>query len=161
MTLTQAMLVALVTVGLGATAAAAPGKDLSPFFDAVRALVEKHYPKAAVTAKAARLTFEFNTRKYMVHEPLKTGEWQDAHEELGPQKGGVVGEIDVVPGRYEGAAVVPQGVDKRYFVLWFAAPSSEKLGVHLLVHLKYPPNAPKEFLKDFTELVEKFESLAR
>ena len=104
----QALAVSILAGGLCGPAAAAPGEDFTPLFDAVRALIEKHYPKAVATAKDTALHFEFNTRKYMIHEPLMTGEWQDAHEETGPQKGGVFGDIAVVRGPYEGQAVVPQ-----------------------------------------------------
>ncbi|SRR5258706_8786155 len=157
----QALAMSILAGGLSAPAAASPADDFTPFFDAVRALTEKHYPKAIVTAKDSELHFEFNTRKFMIHEPLMTGEWQDAHEETGPQKGGVFGDVAVVRGEYEGQAVVPQEIDKRYFVLWLAAPYSKKLNRHLVVQIKYPRNAPKDFTKEFASLVDKFETLVR
>jgi len=52
----------------------------------------------------------------MVHEQLRTGEWQDAHETIGPQRGGVVGTMDWRSGKYLGAAAVPQAFDERYFI---------------------------------------------
>src|SRR5262245_35443640 len=52
----------------------APKADLKPFLEEVRKLVEKHYPKAKVTLKDRTIHFEFNTRKYMIHEALMTGE---------------------------------------------------------------------------------------
>ena len=66
----------------------APKPDLKPLLKEVRKVVEKHYPKATVTLKDQTIHFEFNTRKFMIHEPTLTGEWQDAREEMGPQKGG-------------------------------------------------------------------------
>jgi hypothetical protein len=95
----------------------------------------------------------------MIHEATKTGEWQDAAEQVGPQKGGICGDAVVEPGRFEGAALVPQAFDKRYFIEWMAAPYSEKLNRHLLVHLKVPKDAPQEFVKEFAELVATFEKL--
>src|SRR5262245_39789092 len=158
--ITMLVLSVLMTVP-SAPSAAVPREDFKPVFDAVRALVEKHYPKAVVTAKDSELHFEFNTRKFMIHEALMTGEWQDAREEIGPQKGGVFGDIAVVSGPYEGQALLPQDFDKRYFVVWAAAPYSKKLDRHLLVHLKYSRNAPNDFRKEFAALVEKFETLVR
>src|SRR5262245_55446038 len=72
-----------------------PKPDLKPFAEEVRKLVEKHYPKGKVTLKDQTIHFEFNIRKFMIHEPLLTGEWQDAHEELGPQKGGIHADIEL------------------------------------------------------------------
>jgi hypothetical protein len=140
-------------------ASASPGQDYGSFFGAVRKLVEKHYPKAEFNATGSELHFAFNTRKYMIHEARKDGEWQDATEEVGPQKGGICGDAVVESGRFEGAAIVPQTFDKRYFIVWMAAPYSEKLNRHLLVHLKIPADAPKAFVNDFAGLVATFEKL--
>jgi hypothetical protein len=145
---------------------AGPGAEreddrLKPFFDSVKRLVEKHYPKAQVTSAEAEIRFTFDTRRFMIHTANRVGEWQDAAEEIGPRKLGVWGEATVEAGRYEGQAVVPQEFDKHYFTLWLAAPYAEKLDRHLLVHLKYPRTAPKEFLKEFSDLVATFETLGR
>jgi len=139
------------------TADDAPGTDLKPFLQEVRKLVEKHYPKGEVTLKDQTIHLEFNTRKFMIHEPLLTGEWQDAGEEVGPQKGGIYGDIRLVVGEYGGMATVPQSFDKRYFTLLLMAPYSKKLDHHLQIHLKYPRDVPKEFLKEFELLVKGFE----
>ena len=72
----------------------------------------------------------------IVHEPLKTGEWQDARETIGPQRGGVVGNMELRTGKYLGAAAVPQAFDKRYFTLQVMAPDF--------------------FLSEFTDLVTRF-----
>jgi hypothetical protein len=155
-TLPAVLLMSLVA-GLPSPAAETPKGDFKPFFDAVKKLVERHYPKADVTVEDAGIRFTFNARKFMIHEARKDGEWQDATEEVGPQKGGICGEIEVEPGAYDGQAFLPQDVDKHYYTEWLAAPYSKRLDRHLLVHLKHPSNAPKDFLKDFTELVEGFE----
>jgi hypothetical protein len=134
-----------------------PKPDLNPLFEEVRALVVKYYPKADVNRKDQTIHLEFNTRKFMIHEPLLTGEWQDAHEETGPQKGGIYGDIELRAGQYGGMAIAPQSFDKRYFTLALTAPYSKKLDHHLYVHLKYPRDVSKEFLKEFERLVDGFE----
>ncbi len=150
--------VGLFFVGSGrASAEDAPAPDLKPLSEAVRKVVEKHYPKCKVALKDQAISFEFNTRKFMVHEPLLTGEWQDAFEEVGPQKGGVMGGIVLRSGQYGGQAAVPQAFDKRYFVTLVLAPYSKKLDAHLYAHIKYPPGAPKEFVKELHELLDSFE----
>jgi hypothetical protein len=135
----------------------APKPDIKPLLEEVRKLVEKHYPKAKVTQKGQTIHFEFNTRKFMIHEPLLTGEWQDAHEEAGPQQNGIYGDIELRAGEYVGMAKTPQSFDKRYFTLLLMAPYSKKLDHHLYVHLKYPRDAPRDFLKEFERLVDGFE----
>jgi hypothetical protein len=131
--------------------------DLKKLHTAVKKLVTKHYPKAEVTLEGGKIHFEHKARKFMVHEPTLLGEWQDAFEELGPNKGGIVGDIEYQPGPYMGMAAVPQTFDKRYYMLLLTAPSSKGLVAHLWVHLKYPRNAPAEFVKDFETLVGEFE----
>lgn len=152
----------VAVVGLLAVPGIAPADDaskpdLKPLKREVQKLVEKYYPKAKVTLKDDTIWFEFNTRKFMIHEPLLTGEWQDAFEEIGPQKGGIVGSIELRAGEYGGMAAVPQSFDKHYFVVLLTAPHSKKLNHHLLVHLKYPRDASKEFLKEFNHLVDGFD----
>jgi hypothetical protein len=140
-----------------ASADDAPKPDLRPLSEEVRKLVEKHYPNAKVTLKDDLIHFEFNARKFMIHEPLLTGEWQDAHEEPGPQKGGIYGDIELHTGPCGGMAAVPQAFDKRYFTNLLLAPYAKKLDHHLLIHLKYPRNVPKEFLEEFRSLMDEFQ----
>ena len=131
--------------------------DLGPFLAEVRRLVERHYPKATVRRDGSVIHFEFNTRKFLIHEPLLTGEWQDAHEEVGPQKGGIYADLSLNPGKYQGMADVPQSFDKRYFTLRVMAPYSGRLDRHLSVHLKYPRDVPPGFLPEFQRLVNEFD----
>jgi hypothetical protein len=132
--------------------------DLKPLLGEVRKLVERYYPKAKVTLKDQTIHFEFNTRKFMIHEPLLTGEWQDAVETVGPQKGGIWGEIELCPGRYEGMLALPQTFDKRYFTQKLTFSYSEKLHHYLHIQLEYPRNTPKEFIEEFEALTNKFDS---
>jgi hypothetical protein len=135
-----------------------PKPDLQPFVQDVRELVEKHYPRANVTLKDQTIHFEFNTRKFMIHEPTRVGDkWQDAREELGPDPSGIHCDMELRQGPYRGAAVARQSFDKRYFTLLLLAPYSKKLDHHLYVQLKYPRDVHKEFLKEFERLVDGFE----
>src|SRR5687767_11878419 len=86
-----------------------PAADLAALRSVVGALVHKYYPGATVTRADQSLHFEFDTRIFMVHELSRRGErWQDAHEERGPQPGGIHGQLDLRQGRSDGAALVPQ-----------------------------------------------------
>src|SRR5207244_7309739 len=104
--------------------------------------------------------FEFNTRKFWIHDPHLNGEWQDAHEEIGPRKGGIVGLLEWRDGPYGGMAAVPQTFDKRYFNMLMTAPQSKKLDKHLMVFLKYPRDVPKGFLEEFEKVNNGFGEFA-
>src|SRR5262249_56752845 len=111
----------------GVDAARASDEDhrLEKLYSMTTTLVLKHYPDAKTELRQHTIHFEAGTRRFMVHEQLKTGEWQDAHETIGPQRGGVVGDMELRSGKYLGAAVVPQAFDKRYFTLLVMAPYSD------------------------------------
>jgi len=136
-------------------------RPLERLYAQTRALVLKYYPDAKTEVTKHTIHFEARTRRFMVHEPLKTGEWQDARETIGPQRGGVVGNMELRTGKYLGAAAVPQAFDKRYFTLQVMAPYSEARDVHLYTHLLYPADASKVFLSEFTDLVTRFAEYLR
>lgn len=144
--------------------AAAPSDfDIQDLYRDVRALARRHYPEATAHRLGAKIHFEQDTRIFIVHEPLLTGEWQDPWEERGPRKGGVLCDIEYRTGRYGGQAVVPQDLDKRYFRLLLRAPYSERLDAHLYVHLKLPGiGAPPEgFVEAFEAMLQRFEAYGR
>jgi hypothetical protein len=130
---------------------------LKRFYSELRTLFRKHYPKATSHLLKDQIHFEHDTRVFLVHEPLKTGDWQDPRETRGPKPGGILCDITLQKGQYQGAAVVPQTFDKRYFKVLLMAPYSPKRDVHLYVHLSYPGNVSSDFLKEFAELVNDFQ----
>ena len=130
---------------------------LKRFYSELRTLFQRHYPKATSHLLKDKIHFEHDTRVFIVHEPYKTGEWQDPWEERGPKPGGIHCDITLEKGAWQGAAVVPQTFDKRYFAVLLLAPYSPKRDEHLTVHLAYPQDVSPEFLKQFTELIDSFE----
>ncbi|HYS53472.1 MAG TPA: hypothetical protein VER58_06900 [Thermoanaerobaculia bacterium] len=130
--------------------------NLERLLTAVQKLVNSYYPKAQVTLDGQVIHFESNTRKFMIHEPLLTGEWQDAREETGPQKSGIYGDVELRSGVYAGQAGVPQTFDKRYFTLLVMAPYDPVHDQHLYVRVKYPYDISHRFLEDFRRLVNQF-----
>lgn len=131
---------------------------LKNIYREIRTLVKRYYPEATTYFLKNKIQFEFNTRPYIIHVPLKTGEWQDPWEERGPKKDGILGNIEIRKGQYTGAAVVPQTFDRRYYSIMLMAPYSQKYDCHLYVHL-YIPNLGRklEFIKEFTEQINGFE----
>lgn len=131
--------------------------DLKQLYEEVRQIVRRHYPQATMHRLGSKIHFEHDTRIFIVHEPLKTGEWQDPWEVRGPKKDGIYGEIEVRQGRWRGAAVVPQTFDKRYFKDMLMAPYSDGLDAHIEVHIKYPSKVPDGFLNELTGVLNRFE----
>jgi hypothetical protein len=154
------LVMASLLVGTGrARTEDAPKPDLKPLLTEVRTLVEKYYPKAKVTLNDQTIHFEFNTRKFWIHELNRTGDrWQDAVEESGPQPGGIYGDIALRQGKYSGPLVLPVTFDERYYKLYYAMPYSRKLDRCLDIHLKYPQGVSEAFLKDFKRLTDQFET---
>jgi len=142
--------------GVGRARASDEDRVLERLYAMIAALVLKYYPDAKTDLTKRTIRFEAHVRRFMIHEQLKTGEWQDAHEMIGPQRGGVVGNIELRDGRYLGAAAAPQTFDKRYFLLLVMAPYSEARNVHLYTHLLYPADASRIFLSEFSDLVTHF-----
>ena len=134
----------------------AENPELKRFYGELRMIFRRHYPKATSHLLNEKMHFEHDTRIFIVHEPLKTGEWQDPWETRGPKPGGILCDITLQEGRYQGAAVVPQTFDKRYFKVLLMAPYSAKHNCHLIVHLSYPGNVSGDFLKEFTDLVNDY-----
>lgn len=132
---------------------------LRKIYSEVQGLVRRHYPEATSHLLGKKIHFESNTRVYVIHVALKTGEWQDPWEERGPRKGGILGRIELRDGKYGGAAMVPQTFDRRYYEVMLMAPYSEKHDCHLYAHLYVPRLERKnEFIKKFSELVNNFEN---
>jgi hypothetical protein len=131
---------------------------LKRLYSELRTLFQQHYPKATSHLLKDKIHFEHDTRAFIVHEPTKTGEWQDPWETRGPKRGGILCDIELRKGKYEGAAMVPQTFDKRYFKALLMAPYSSRREVHLYIHLSYPADAKADFLKQFTDVVNDFGS---
>ena len=131
-------------------------RPLAQIYSDLEKLFARTYPAATPCRLEDSFHFEYDTRVFLVHEQLKTGEWQDAFEVRGPKPGGILCDITLQKGPYPGAAVVPQAFDKRYFTLLVMAPESPERDAHLYVRLLYPPNVSADFLRDFTKLVDGF-----
>ncbi|MGB5850115.1 MAG: hypothetical protein WBH40_16625 [Ignavibacteriaceae bacterium] len=132
---------------------------LEQIYLSVQRIVISHYPTATSHLLKNKIQFEFNTRLFIIHVPLKTGEWQDPWEERGPRKGGILGTIELRDGEYTGAAMVPQTFDRLYYSIILLAPYSRKHDCYLYVHLYVPQHESKpEFNKELIELVNAFES---
>jgi hypothetical protein len=119
----------------------------------LRRVLETYYREAFARVDGDVLVIEHKTRAFLIHHPLKTGEWQEARETRGPDRGGILARIELRSGRYDGAAVLPQTFDDRYFKTLVMAEAAPDGSSYLYVHLSYPDDANPAFLAEFQDLV--------
>ena len=133
-----------------------PLPRLETFGAALEKLVAQEYPgaKAAVTQDSIDIAHQ--TRKFMIHLPLMTGEWQEAVAVEGPDRHGIMLHIEIHASPYDGQAVAPQVFNRRYFQSLLLAPEDKQCGCYLHATLNYPDDAKPEFIRDYTALVNGF-----
>ena len=133
--------------------ATAPDPILSDLLIRLRPVLQRYYPDAQPRLRGDLLEFEHDTRVFFIHTRLKTGEWQEARETRGPNSGGILGTIELRQGLYNGAALLPQTFDSRYFQTLVMAEAPEDKSRYLYVHLSYPDTVKSGFLAEFREVV--------
>lgn len=132
----------------------------------LRVLLERYHPGIRLEVGAAGLSFEHDTRTFQVPEYVKAGEPRRVFDVKGPspceagRKGhGILGSVQVVPGKYAGQrAVVPgvffqSGHEEHFDTLWGVVPSPQE-AAYLDVNLTYPACTDPAFLKEFREIVQ-------
>ncbi len=127
-----------------------------PIFDRLEQLIKQYYPQAKFERKQGLFIAKFDTRTFMIHHALKTGEWQEACAQEGPNRKGIRCSIKANPGPWMGAAVLPQIFDNKYFSSLMIAPYNKKFNLHLAAHLDYTDSTSKEFVKTYQDTVNDF-----
>ncbi len=158
-----AFIVILLSIGVGlpATCDTEP-RAVEDTYTQVQALIFKNYPKATFERKNGLFTARFNTRQFMIHHQLKTGEWQDARPQEGPDMNGIFCTIESSPGPFMGAAAVsaaPESAaafDEHYFTSLMMVPFCKRLSRHLISHLDYPYGVSTKFLEEYRKTIAKF-----
>ena len=160
--------VALTVFCLGTNVYGEEVPSLTEFGEKVKELVLQYYPKAEVSVTGKEIAFEYGARDFMIHDMNKMGMWEEeAYETKGPERklfagknkkeSGIVGYIEIMPGKHLYATTRPQTLDRLYFKTLMLAPESEKKDCFLMVDLDYPDTVNEEFLKKFTKLANEFE----
>ncbi|HEY7311048.1 MAG TPA: hypothetical protein VH643_16915 [Gemmataceae bacterium] len=152
--------------GVGAARMDAPDNDGNQFdqkllLKKVGEVVKKHYPKAKVELKDGVIRFDYKTRIFKIHTANLDGVWQDAHDERGPQPGGVCGWIQLLKGEYVGMAVLPQEFDVHYYKSYRMGHYERKLDCTVDAGLSYPPREGNEFVEEFEKVIDQFEKYVR
>jgi len=148
--------VAIIFLALATPSHCAKTTPEDKLMEDVQALLLEFYPKAKCTKKDDTLECRFNTRTFMIHHAYKTGEWQEAVPQEGPNRGGILCTISHARGPWMGAAMVPQTFEYRYFSTLLMAPYNKSIDTHLTANLSYPDNVQKQFLTRYNKLIASF-----
>jgi len=136
--------------------------DLRDFGAALYERVKQDYPDAKAEITSSKFDIEYKTRKFMIHLPLMTGEWQEAVEMTGPDRHGVMIHIELHELPYDGQAVAPQSFDRHYFTSYLLVPESKQYYSYLHATISYPEADTKpEFIAAYRELVNGFEKFLK
>ncbi|MCS7470292.1 hypothetical protein NZK35_26895 [Stieleria sp. ICT_E10.1] len=131
--------------------------DLSALRTQIQSLVDRYYDGCVVKNDDGRLTFGHRTRSFWIHHSYRDGMWQDASEEIGPNSKGIYCTIATRSGNTRTGTVVPQKINRHYYVEYWMAPYSQKLDGKLLVSLRYPSDVDATFVSEFEALVNQFD----
>jgi hypothetical protein len=131
--------------------------SLQSFGAAMQKLVAQEYKDLRADIAAGHIDMKSKTRKFMIHFPLMTGEWQEAVEVEGPDRHGIMMHIEVHALPYDGQAMAPQVFNNRYYQRLLLVPESKKCSCYLHATLSYPDDTKPEFIKAWTKLVNGFE----
>lgn len=133
--------------------------SLKKLYSSLYTIVTRYYPNASFHMLDHKIHFEYKTRIFILHGQSHTGERGNPYEERGPNKDGILSDIQIIPGKYQGEAVAPQVFDKRYYKSYLLAPYSPKHNCYLHVWLHYPKEVSEQFIKEFIETVNNFGDL--
>lgn len=102
-------------------------------------IVKQYYPQATVTLKGNSLHFERKTRKVYEHYSRKL--------ELAPDAGGILGDVELRPGEYNGfdKDKIPSEQFQGFRTTLLLAPYSKELKTHMFVKIICPVDSPTEF----------------
>lgn len=144
-----------------------------PGFDAVRekleGLFQKHYPKASSTSpRVSSIRFEYEVTTFEFPYTGRKGAKHESETQRGPKKGGILCVVGGQQGPYRGqlalggfkGGVAQHFIDRKEYRQLLMAPYSQKSDVHLWVSLSYPPDADKEFLEKFLQIMVEFQQAA-
>jgi len=124
-------------------------------------IIKKYLPNYETETKYGRIYISYNTRQFMVHRPYKTGKWQNAKEDIGPEKGGIVLWFFITDEKYSGAAMIPlcATTDMYLFKETSIIKYSEKYNCYITAAIKAPRyDEKKELTKELIEILSNFEN---
>ncbi len=133
-----------------APATAPQAVDVDTIFQDLQSLVKDYYPDGKITFANRKLHFQFRAANEM-----------GAHSkviELAPMPNGIVGDVSVEPGTYEGPHkdILPSDIVDGTHATLIMAQFSRQRNTHLLAKLIYPPDVSTGFMDRFKFLIRSF-----
>jgi len=108
-------------------------------------LVQEFYRKAKVTKSDRKFHFEYKARPTMT---------ASNRQEITPDFGGVICDIDLRDGRYQGKVKLPQQYNEHsFYSVILMAPYDAKSNVHAYTKLLYPSDTGFEFIEKFKDVM--------
>lgn len=99
-----------------------------------------------------QITVEDRTRDFQVYSVFKDGRVaEQLHVECGPKHDGFLLQVTLQPGRYQGAAVIPQDIRHPYWTTYVNAIESLDKTSHLHVRLSYGSRTDRDLLAQLKE----------
>jgi uncharacterized protein YbaP (TraB family) len=112
-------------------------------------LVHEYYKKAKITRTPGKIHFEFKSRPYL---NTTTG-----RQDIIPDFGGVIGDLEFKPGPYKGKVKLPQKyAEYAFYAVILMAPYVSTMNSHIYTRLAYPEGTEHDFTDRFTDLVNQF-----
>lgn len=120
--------------------------------EALTELLQEYYSKIKISQTGNKIHFEYKVRRLA---------GVGGKETIVPELGGIMGDLQIVDGKYAGKTRLPQQFNEhaQYSVI-LMAPYSAKHDCHLYTRLSYPYDVFPEFLERFKEVANKFGEIA-
>jgi len=125
-----------------------PARDFKAVSTAIEALVLEYYPRAKIVKTDKSVHFEFRVKSLIL---------PSRKQSLVPESEGIVGDLNIKPGRYDGTEILPYQTNETYYVSLLMAPYSEPGDCHMLTKMLFPPSTAVEFVKGFKQIVNSYQ----
>lgn len=148
------MITAFLGVACLVACSAAPAAPVgqTALADQLGKLVRKHFPDAVVAQDNGKFTAKHGTMVFTIHRHWKTGKiLKETDQVEGPNYEGFMISISVQDGKYEGAAMVPQTLNRRYWQEYIDRPPTEDGKGHYVINFSFGSRLNREFMKTVFE----------
>jgi hypothetical protein len=136
-----------IAVGLLAVAAIALlTANADEYQSKLQSAIRQFDTKAVVVMEDGAYVYRHHTQTFKIHTILKTGEVSEkAHDEEGPNVDGILLDVTLQDGPYQGAAVIPQDLKGPYWTTFINAYQVAD-GRYLWLRLSYGSRADKKLM---------------
>ncbi len=107
--------------------------------------IHQYFEKAKITRKDRKIHIEYKSKSYLTLAD---------RQELGPDSGGIVGDLEFREGRYRGKTKLPLTyTEQASYSVVLMAPYLARQDCHLYTKFAYAADTPPDFVEKFTRLL--------